>query len=176
MKAILTIGVSASGKSTWAKQQEGFVVIERDVIRRQLAKHLYKLEDDKPLGSVWHFRNAYLEGLVTKEQRNMIQNNQKNNIIISDTNLNNSFRDVLVRFLLQLGFEVEYKQFEISFQEAVQRDKARLDCVGEQVLLAQFKQLKSVVLVPPKELITPPPMYTPETIKHSMSLPSSLSF
>ena len=33
MKAIVTVGISASGKSTWAKQQVGYMNINRDDIR-----------------------------------------------------------------------------------------------------------------------------------------------
>ena len=32
-KMIITVGVSASGKTTWANQQEGFEIICRDTIR-----------------------------------------------------------------------------------------------------------------------------------------------
>lgn len=33
MKAIITVGISGSGKTTWAEQQEGFININRDDIR-----------------------------------------------------------------------------------------------------------------------------------------------
>lgn len=37
-KLIMTRGLPASGKSTWAREQAGFVVVEKDQIRKELAR------------------------------------------------------------------------------------------------------------------------------------------
>lgn len=123
MKAILTIGIPGSGKSTWAKEfckENYYKEINRDDIRMDL----FNLE----------FYNEYKmnrvnESLVTDRANYLIdlakENNQ--NIVISDTNLNPKYQNILVKKLKDLGYEVEFKLFDIEYFEAVKRCEKRTD-------------------------------------------------
>jgi predicted kinase len=153
-KAILTIGISASGKSTWAAEycakNEGTQEINRDYIR----KCLYTMETGKPFTwSEWKW-----EPKVTLTQREMIERAAKSQrvktIIISDTNLNLNRIKEMREWLESIGFEVEYKIFRVDYEEAVKRDAKRNDSVGSLVierqlehfneLMKSFKELEAV--------------------------------
>jgi len=147
MKAILTVGISASGKSTWAKQyaeENGFVVFERDIVRRQIAANSFGLKNDEPLSKVWNWRNQSMEGAVLQQITAKLVHaaTMKQNVIIADTNLNATLRDKLVKFLVGLGYSVEYKVFPIDLEEAITRDSGRLDSVGRTVMTYQHKQFE----------------------------------
>lgn len=136
MKAIITVGVSASGKSTWTEQQDAYE-INRDKLRWQLTGKLG-----------WSGDNAYkfsskVEKEVTEVAQHLLQEVAKEgeDVIISDTNLNPKFREQLIQECKALGYQVEIKEFPISFQEACQRDKERgIFSVGEEVLKRQWEQ------------------------------------
>lgn len=95
-KVNLTIGVPGSGKSTLARQyeQNGWVVVERDRIRMEL------------FGS-WYPGNQH-EGVVTYTQRNRIAAaiRDRNDVFVSDTNINPKSREELIKFCTALGAEV----------------------------------------------------------------------
>lgn len=139
-KAIITIGISASGKSHFAKEQKGFNIICRDDIRMKLLeeKHGRKIHGWE-LWKLWKFKD---EDQVTAQVDILLDIAQKEklNIIIADTNLNKNRREKLKTRLESMGWEVEYKMFEISFEEAVKRDKYRAETVGVEVLWNQYKQ------------------------------------
>ena len=81
MKAIVTIGLPASGKSTFAKtlEPQGFIVIERDRIRKSLAG------ESEFSWETWDLQN---EKKVTEIEREAIGDaaKQKRSIVVSDTN------------------------------------------------------------------------------------------
>ena len=52
------------------------------------------------------------------------------NIVISDTNLNTKYRNILIENLKELGYDVEIKEFDISWKEACRRDSLRKNGVG----------------------------------------------
>jgi len=144
MKAILTIGVSASGKTTWAnsfvKENPDWVIICRDDIRTTLMGG--KLDWSK-----WNWKR---EDEVTKIQEQMILDAKKNkkNVIIADTNLpvvkNGKIAfsngDKLANKLGLFGFEVSWKEFDISLDEAIKRDQNRAASVGEAVIRSQYEK------------------------------------
>ena len=83
-KAIITVGVSGSGKTTWAKKQSGFAIISRDDIRAEM----YYSETGKPFEwSAWKWSK---EDDVTAIQNQKFKTASENgyNIIVADTNLN----------------------------------------------------------------------------------------
>lgn len=134
-KAIIAIGVSASGKTTWAKEfinsNENFVIICRDDIRASLTKENF----------TWSSWNWKLEPKVTEMHNNAIMDAWKNdkNIIIADTNLNPKFRIPLIEKLKRMNYNVEEKIFDISQQEAIERDSNRGDLsVGAKVIAQQY--------------------------------------
>ena len=145
MKAIITIGVSASGKSTWA--DEYFLNhlltghVERDKIRAIILNEKTSGETCGRL--IWSKWNWKWEKEVTERVWNSIQSFAIGgyNIIISDTNLNRDRLNEMKRKLVELGYdEIEEKTFPISFKDAVARDAARVNGVGVSVIAKQFEQ------------------------------------
>lgn len=144
-EAIVTVGISASGKSTWAEafctQNPGFYIINRDEIRALL------LKDKTGENFSWRKWRWKWEDEVTEMQWKLIQecteSPEVRGIIISDTNLNQNRNDSLIEKLTDFGFNVSFKYFEIDLDEAIARDKRRGPLkVGENVILKQYEQFK----------------------------------
>ena len=132
-KMIITVGVSASGKSTWANQQEGFEIICRDTIRGVLFPEYhngnYKIKKAK--------ENRVSE--VTLNQW-LIAVEQGSDVIIADTNLNPKYREMWKQRGEDGGYVVEFKDFPITLEEAWKRDQKRgVYSVGREVISRQWK-------------------------------------
>jgi predicted kinase len=144
--AIITVGVSASGKSTWAHKHlvafPNWIEINRDTIREGVFSRLNREKSFSWSGWEPIKRNGG-EKEVTHIHRRIIHNAIDNpnceGIIISDTNLNLKYRNQLVAELTNLGFRVNFEYFPISFEEAVKRDAGRNNSVGPFVIGKQFK-------------------------------------
>lgn len=150
MKAIITIGVSGSGKTTWAESQSRFHVISRDNIRFGLLENEDKLSEDDNMWSKWSFKR---ENAVTAIYWKMVEGARRRgqNIILADTNLNPSRRQDMRSRLEGLGYEVEFRQFDVDYETAVKRDLWRRDSVGAAIIWKQYKELYGEVYVPPSE-------------------------
>lgn len=139
-KAIITVGCSASGKSTYAKElvKEEFIQIERDLIRRDLFPEAFV---DKSW-SGYKF-NRHNEQLVTNEANRLIEEafNDGKNIVISDTNINPKYRDRLVDFLNDTGFDVYQKFIYAHYNELLDRNKGRPYEVPVKVISDQWDSL-----------------------------------
>ena len=136
MKAIITVGISGSGKTTWAEgfcKKNGYININRDNVRFSVfgAKNW----------SEYTFTNQK-ELMVSTVCRDMIAAASCNglNLVVSDTNLSSKYRDELVSNLEYMGYKVEFKIFDISWKEACKRDSYRIMGVGKDVLYRQWKQ------------------------------------
>lgn len=138
-RAVLTVGVSASGKTTWAEKfcerTKGWVNINRDDIRFQKFTRgernwsLYKFDQRKE-AKVWEEVDKRIERSSEKDY----------NIIISDTNLSEKVRQKLTEKLEGLGYSVEIKEFDITLEKAWERDARRENGVGHDVIYRQYKQ------------------------------------
>jgi len=134
MRCIVCVGISASGKTTWAEQfcrnRNDWVNINRDEIR---------FHGGTPDWYNYKFKKSK-EDIVTKTASKMISMACKaeKNIIISDTNLNVKRREALIETLETYGYEVEVKLFEVTLKEAIARDKQREGGVGEEVIYRQW--------------------------------------
>lgn len=135
-KALILVGVSASGKTTFSNEmkKKGYCDVNRDWIR-------FNIVSPDSDWSTYKFSNKN-EREVTRIQEDMIvaANRMKDNIIISDTNLNPKTRNKWIEFCKELGYEVEIKEFPVSYEEAVKRDKLRPNSVGADVIYKQFQQ------------------------------------
>lgn len=137
MKAIITVGVSASGKTTWVnhvlKTEKGWRDVNRDWIRFNVVKP----------GADWstYKFNKANESQVTATQQQMIMESwgRNENIVISDTNLNARGRNALIKKLKDLGYSVEIKEFHVTYETAVKRDRLRENGVGEGVIYRQWQ-------------------------------------
>jgi len=152
-KAIITSGISASGKSTFAREWVAEdpahrMEINRDNIRKQL------VEKD---GNVWSWAkwNWKREGEVTRiaNETALFAAGERLDIVISDTNLNKGRRDTLVNWLTSLHYEVEIKEFPITLEEAWKRDAARENGVGHSVIAEQYE--KFLALTGRKKYVAP---------------------
>lgn len=141
MKAIITVGISTSGKSTLAAEmvEQGYTEINRDFIRFNIVK----------LGADW--RNYKFsrqnEQLVTDIHGKMIMEawTRGDNIIVSDTNLHAPTRNRLIGHLRDLGYEVEVKALPIALEEAWKRDTYRTNGVGHSVIYQQHQKWNEFV-------------------------------
>lgn len=136
MKAIVTIGISASGKTTFAKEwakKNNAIISNRDDLR-------FALTGAKDW-SEYKF-NKHTETLITAIQHDTIDiaAAAKKDIIIADTNLNKTYRDKLIEILTSVGYEVEIKTFPITLEEAWRRDSLRTNGVGHHVIYKQYQQ------------------------------------
>lgn len=155
-KAIITIGCSASGKSTWAqefvyeqlKAGKVFHIIERDRIRADiLVDRKLAQPGDGIVWAKWKWKwENDVTAIADEKLEAAIADEKVDGVIFSDTNLNADRRAALARSLTKKGFEVEEKVFEVTWAEAVKRDTARKNGVGISVLAEQFARLhKSTV-------------------------------
>lgn len=123
MKAIITIGVPCSGKSTWAEQyckEVSAVEINRDNIRMSLFK-LERYSDYKFSKDKEYLVSEYVQGMIKR------CSDDKVDIIISDTNLNQGHRENLVKYLTELDYTVEFKLFDVEFFDLIKRNDKRTD-------------------------------------------------
>lgn len=137
-----TVGISASGKSTYAKEQaknNGVVVIERDSIRAQIQG----LDTGRPDWDTWKWKR---EKEVSARQMEYIQTylGMADKIIIADTNLD---YDRLVAHMKAVGnvadsvgvlVKFSVKVFYVDLEVAWKRDARRAHGVGHDVIYKQY--------------------------------------
>lgn len=135
MKAILTCGCSASGKTTLAKElvAQGWMDVNRDDIRFE--HYCGGVRD----WSLYKFTKER-ENQVTQVQERMVDGASVMglNVIISDTNLNDKTRNFWINRLESLGYEVEIKYFDVDLMELLARDAKRANGVGYKVITDQY--------------------------------------
>lgn len=142
-RAYITVGISASGKSTWARDMvspssyNGQITtdINRDEIRWGIMR-------DKGLDPSWKNWKWKWEKEVTEVAESFRANAIARgwDIIFSDTNLNKHRRENLKAMLEQEGYDVEIKVFHVDYDEAVRRDAERAHGVGPWVIAEQFEK------------------------------------
>lgn len=135
LKLIITKGLPASGKSSWAdeyiKENPNFVKIEKDQIRKDTS-----LFQD---GEYNHKRGD--EAIVLKERDRLIRQALQSgrSVISSDTNLVQKHITQLSNIAKQNNAKVEVRSFlDVPLKELIERDKKREDSVGEQVIRKMF--------------------------------------
>lgn len=133
MKGYITVGIPASGKTTWTKEQD-VVDINRDWIRFNVVCP----------GSDWsnYKFNRKQEDEVTEIQHHMLSEAAFNgkDVVISDTNLNQKTRNKWVETLESFDYEVEILEFPITLEEAYKRDRLRPNGVGEAVIYSMYQK------------------------------------
>jgi predicted kinase len=140
----ILVGISGSGKSTWASNYwlnnpENTVIVNRDKIRELLfgftegnISQYYKTE-----------KLGMFEKEVTKYEDTIIQEAlySGKEVIIDATHLE---RKHIERYKIW-NVETEVLFFEISLDEAVMRDSLRYRNVGEKIIAAQFSRFESLL-------------------------------
>lgn len=137
-KAVVTVGISASGKSTHAREwvaedPANRVEINRDFVRQAIVEASGKAWS-------WKAHNWKQEGEVSTRCDALMATASADgkDIIVSDTNLTKSTREGVVSKLKKLGYEVELKDFPITIEKAWERDAARANGVGHSVIATQY--------------------------------------
>jgi predicted kinase len=136
LRATVTVGISGSGKTTWAKEEAratGAVITNRDDLR-------FSLTGTDNWGQ-YKFKKQS-EDLVTLLQRVTIGRAAEmgKDVIVADTNLDKERRTDLVDFLEGKGYQVCVKEFHVSFEEALKRNALRQNGVGKDILYRQWRQ------------------------------------
>ncbi len=131
MRAIVTVGIPACGKSTYARRLAalGFVEINRDHIRRQVGGG---------------FGVPRIEAAVTRIAQGMLADAARrgHDVIVSDTNVTRRGRKDVTRLLRKFGFDrVEAHVFDVALDLCLARNVGRPDEVPEHVLLAMSERL-----------------------------------
>lgn len=138
VKLILTRGVPASGKSTWAKAwvaeaPEARLRVNRDNLRWTL-------------GIKTGVGTREQENEVTHWQNEMIVRALKagKDVVVDNTNLRAANVKELMRLGLKHGAEIEFKDFAVTREQAIERDFIRGDkgyrSVGEIVISTFFSK------------------------------------
>lgn len=140
MEAIITVGIPRSGKTTYAESlSDTHIDVNRDKIRLTLSGCRSKLDYWKqPRKKI---KNT--EDLVTTYYYNYIKMCAISglNIICSDTNLNEKFREDLHYYLESVGYEITIKEFEITFEDAMKlNEKSGEDYVSREVMRIMWKR------------------------------------
>lgn len=148
-KVVFTIGVSASGKSTWANQHINnpqVALIERDNIR----KFIYTTSYNQPFkwsGWKWNMENQvdHIQHFVIG---NALISTTIRTIVISDTNLKaKSINQIITACEVGIcPITYYYKLFDVDMNEAIKRDSNRVHSVGEEVIEKQFNMLNQLKL------------------------------
>lgn len=122
-KLIMTRGLPGSGKSTWARAQAGFRVVEKDEIRKLLESQGWK----------WSQEN---EKDVLDHQARVIYTDLKNggNVIAADTNFG-KHETRLASLAREAGAEFEVKDFtDVPIEVCLERNGRREKPVPEKVI------------------------------------------
>lgn len=119
MKGIITIGLPASGKSTWArkmaKTHDGVSIIERDAIRKSLLS---------PFS--WEKWDKNREAEVDKQWEGALRNTKSNMVIVADTHLSVATAMRTISILKEIGCnQVEAIVFDLDPEVCIQRNAMR---------------------------------------------------
>jgi predicted kinase len=130
LELILTRGIPASGKSTWAKvwvlSGKNRVRINRDDIRMQLFNKEFGVDEDA----------------VTAVEDAMVAAALKagNSVVVDDCNIQRKYINRLAAIGHRYGAEVRVRQFDIRLAEALERNAKRDRVVPENVIRDMFKR------------------------------------
>jgi len=134
MKVILTKGLPASGKTTWAKKlcksNKTFKRINKDDLRAMVDDKVFSKENEK---------------LIIKLRDNMVLNFLKEgyNVIIDDTNLHHKHLQNITKLVKGIAeVEVNDSFLSVSVEECIRRDLVRENPVGEKVIYSMAKQIE----------------------------------
>ena len=129
-RLIILQGVPAAGKSTWAREfikgKKDWVIVNRDSIRDGRGDYWIP-EQEGYISDLeeYHVTRALERGL---------------NVIIDATNLNPKTKVKWMQIAGQFSIEPEWKEFKISYQEAIERDSKREKPVGKGVIRDFFNK------------------------------------
>jgi predicted kinase len=141
-KILILIGISGSGKSTFAKQfcinNPDYLRINRDEIRKSILP--FSLNDYWQKIPDYHKK---IESMVTHLHENAVLTALKYrwNLVIDNTHLKISYLNDIIKLVSQFETEIRFKLIDTPLQECIERDAARTDNVGEDFIRKQAEKL-----------------------------------
>jgi predicted kinase len=143
IKIIFTRGIQASGKSYWAKdfvkKNQDYKRVCRDDLRHMISSYTFNDKNEK---------------LITEIEEEIINSliNCHYNVIIDSMNLNKQkleqriikYKSYWLEYDVEL--ECEIKNFPITFEEAITRDKLRSFVIGEKVIKQTWHKYKNELI------------------------------
>ena len=163
-KLIITVGISGSGKSTWAHEKwesnpEKYVIISRDKIRELLFGYT-----DETIDKYYATPSiSKFEKQVTRYEDTLINDALSHGkyVIIDATHLS---RKYLQRFSYW-NVETSILIFSIELEAAISRDLVRNRKVGDVIIQKQYNRFINLI----KDLSDNPIDFTPITITQDMN-------
>lgn len=144
IEVIFTVGMQASGKSTWAKEfvkeHQDYKRVSRDDIRHMTNGYVFNKQNEK---------------LVTEIERNAIHGVLASNfnLVIDKMNLNEVDRAADVEFVKHVcnlngikDVNIVFKEFPVTLDEALRRDKNRDFPIGAKVLQATWSKYQETLV------------------------------
>jgi len=146
-QVVVLIGVSGSGKSTWAKEfclnQPNWLRISRDELRRSLIPVF--------LGTYWHWPKedqSRIEHLVDRMHTRLLTDALRSgwNVIMDNTHLKKAYFEEYITLLLRNfpSFSIQYRLFDTPLEICQERDHFRSDSVGANAVAYQYSQLQEL--------------------------------
>lgn len=171
MELIITRGLPASGKTSWAKEQIASGRATAHVSRDDLRRTLFLLEGGNG--------NPSQEMEITRIQKIMVTNllRRRSVIIVDDTNLRVSTVRDFHMIAMQHGAKFRIQDFPVDIEECVTRDFIRMETVGEKVIRGMSQRYMgggSTLPALPAELYTK--MSYQETYVEDVNLPHAWVF
>ncbi len=144
---LILIGISGSGKSTFARQfvQENptYLRLNRDDFRRCLVP--------VPLGDYWKWeekRKSPIERLVSELEKSALLSALESgwNVVMDNTHLRQRYINELLKLIdkqamTKRPIEVTFRVVDVPLETAITRDRIRADVVGEPVIREQHSRL-----------------------------------
>lgn len=131
LKLIMTIGLPASGKSTYARtlSESGYYRVNKDDIRAMLFGEHYKRKHEKQV--IWT-RDAMIREALGHGK----------SVVSDDTNFNPVHQRTLQKIAEEFGaqFEVNDSFLKVPLEECIRRDLKRPHPVGERVIRSMYNQ------------------------------------
>lgn len=158
-KIIATVGISGSGKSTWAHKKwledpSKYTIVNRDKIRELLFGYT-----ESNIGEYYMLKGVSgFEKQITRYEDTLIHEglNHGKSVIVDSTNLTMKY---LERYRYW-NVPVEVVVFETGLQEALDRDLNRTRLVGERIITKQYNRFVTLM----RQLVVEPLDFTPTTI------------
>jgi len=140
LKVIMTKGLPASGKSTWAKEMcaQGYKRVNKDDLRAMIDNGKWSDKNENFIMEMRDFlvRNALKQG---------------HSIIVDDTNFHPIHEQKLKEIATELGADFEVKDFtDVPLEVCIARDAQRATPVGRKVILNMYKKFIQPATTKPK--------------------------
>ncbi len=147
---LILIGISGSGKSTFAKQfvqdNPTYLRLNRDDLRRSIVP--------VPLGEFWKWddkRKNRIERLVSELEKSALLSALESgwNVVMDNTHLRQRYITELLKLIDKQAttknpIEVTFQVIDVPLNTAIERDRLRPDVVGEAVIREQHSRLNTL--------------------------------